>query len=66
MSKKDLKIAKFTKTANKKVLVSAIKEKCKECMADYVDGKRDCQIFECALYAWMPYGIVQSDDGGKK
>ena len=30
--------------------------KCYECVGGYVDGKADCEIADCPLYAWMPYG----------
>jgi len=33
----------------------AILAKCYECMAEYVDGRKDCGITSCPLYAWMPY-----------
>jgi hypothetical protein len=32
-----------------------IKLKCRECMNDYVDGRVDCEIITCALYALSPY-----------
>lgn len=34
----------------------AIVGKCADCMADYVDGRIDCNSPECPLYPWMPYG----------
>lgn len=33
----------------------AMKAKCRDCMADYADGRRDCENPACALYHWMPY-----------
>lgn len=35
--------------------VKAIKEKCKDCMSDYADGRVDCGIPDCSLYHWTPY-----------
>ena len=29
--------------------------KCYNCMNEYADGKVDCEIEECSLYAVMPY-----------
>lgn len=41
--------------------ISSIKSKCKDCMSDYVDGRLDCEIPDCSLYYWMPYGqLVKS------
>lgn len=36
-------------------LVEAIKCKCCECNANYDDGRYDCKIRHCPLYARMPY-----------
>ena len=36
-------------------MVKAIKAKCKDCMADYQDGRLDCEIPSCSLYHWMSY-----------
>jgi len=56
----------------------AILAKCSDCMADYCDGRVDCNVPECPLYPWMPYssaprekkhrGIVteRSEDGRLK
>lgn len=42
-------------------MIRAIKDKCKDCMCDYVDGRLDCEIPGCSLYYWMPYGqLVKS------
>ena len=30
--------------------------KCCECMGDFVDGRMDCEIPECPIYPFMPYG----------
>jgi hypothetical protein len=38
--------------------IKAIKAKCRNCMADYVDGRHDCEIPGCSLYWWMPYGAL--------
>ena len=34
---------------------AAIKAKCADCMANYVDGRLDCEVTECPLYPYMPY-----------
>jgi len=33
----------------------AIHAKCYDCMGYYIDGKADCQMPNCPLYAFMPY-----------
>lgn len=39
--------------------VKAMKDKCKDCMSDYVDGRVDCEIETCPLYYRMPYGKIK-------
>ncbi len=34
---------------------TAIKAKCAECMANYVDGRLDCEMPKCPLYPFMSY-----------
>jgi len=34
----------------------AILAKCSDCMSHYGDGRVDCNVPECPLYPWMPYG----------
>lgn len=34
---------------------NAIKEKCFDCMCHYDDGRFDCEVPKCSLYAFMPY-----------
>ena len=34
----------------------AIKAHCYQCMNLYLDGKNDCEITDCPLYPFMPYG----------
>lgn len=41
----------------------AMRAKCHDCMARYVDGRRDCEIPECPLYYWMPYRKQVPDYG---
>lgn len=33
----------------------AIRYKCHDCLAQYTDGKVDCENNDCALYSFMPY-----------
>jgi hypothetical protein len=33
----------------------AIAAMCRGCMAEYIDGRMDCEIPTCPLYYWMPY-----------
>lgn len=44
---------------------SSIIAKCYECMAGYVDGRRDCQIVKCPLYPYMPYRGKEDDPSDK-
>ena len=37
----------------------AILGKCYECMNGYIDGKEDCEMDNCALYEYMPFGKIQ-------
>ena len=32
--------------------VEAMKAKCAECMGDYIDGRQDCELITCPLYAY--------------
>lgn len=34
----------------------AILAKCYDCMCYYADGRKDCEIPDCSLYPFMPYG----------
>lgn len=36
-----------------------IRAKCKDCMCDYIDGRRDCEVETCPLYPAMPYGKLK-------
>jgi hypothetical protein len=38
---------------------AAISVKCWDCCGHYVDGRDDCQVPWCPLYAWMPYGTMR-------
>jgi hypothetical protein len=46
-------------------MIQAIKAKCKDCMSDYVDGRLDCEIPDCSLYYWMPYGQLRKSRNKK-
>ena len=39
----------------------AMLAKCADCMGYYIDGRLDCQMPECALYPFMPYGTFKPD-----
>jgi hypothetical protein len=39
----------------------AILAKCADCMGNYVDGRIDCEMPECPLYPFSPYGSFKSD-----
>lgn len=36
-------------------LSQAVKAKCCNCMAGYVDGRISCELKECPLWPFMPY-----------
>lgn len=38
---------------------AAIKAKCFDCCGYYEDGKEDCGVADCPLYAWMPFGTAK-------
>ena len=42
----------------KLTLKQAVLAKCADCMGKYADGKLDCEIPECSLYPFMPYGAM--------
>ena len=39
-------------------LKQSILAKCCDCMGNYADGKIDCEIPDCPLYPFMPYGVA--------
>ena len=41
----------------------AIQAKCYDCMGYYVDGKRDCEQYDCPLHCFMPYREGASAEG---
>lgn len=43
-------------TVKRPSMIKSIKDKCMDCSSNYVDGRLDCEIPECSLYYWMPYG----------
>ena len=45
---------------------NAVLAKCYECMNGYADGKEDCRISGCPLYAYMPYRVALTVPAGKK
>lgn len=45
--------------------VKAMRDKCKDCMCDYVDGRIDCEIERCSIYYWMPYGRLVKERRNK-
>jgi len=46
---------------NKPSRMKAMKAKCRDCCADYADGRKDCGVRKCALYYWMPYRKQEPD-----
>lgn len=39
----------------------AITQKCHDCMGQYRDGRRDCEVTRCPLYTYMPYRRLPPD-----
>ncbi len=40
-------------------MAKGIKEKCSDCMSEYMDGRNDCGVDSCSLYPFMPYGKIR-------
>jgi len=40
----------------------AIREKCRDCMGNYADGRVDCQVSTCALHPFMPYRVKSPEE----
>ncbi len=40
----------------KRLTLRDVRAKCKDCCCDYVDGRLDCEMPDCSLYPFMPYG----------
>ena len=38
----------------------SIRAKCCDCMGGYTAGRQDCEIIECSLYPFMPYGELNN------
>lgn len=55
---KGIKEFKSYQNGSKLSLKKAILAKCAECMNFYADGRIDCEVKECPIYPWMPYGVV--------
>jgi len=39
----------------------AVESKCADCMHYWADGKKDCQVTSCSLYAWQQYRELEPD-----
>lgn len=40
----------------------AIQMKCHECMGQYLDGVRDCEVTKCPLYRYQPFRQLEPDE----
>ena len=43
------------KKGEKLTFKQSILAKCFECMGRYIDGKVDCEVYNCPLYPYMPF-----------
>lgn len=46
----------YVENGKKLSLKQAVLAKCYDCSAGYCDGAEDCEVTECPLYLYMPYG----------
>ncbi len=54
-------------SGSKLSLKQAILAKCADCLGLYADGKADCDMPDCPLYPFMPYGVAwKSRQRGKR
>lgn len=58
MSGQGTKELKAFREGKKLTLKQSVKANCADCMGNYANGKRDCDIPSCPLYPYMPYGQV--------
>jgi hypothetical protein len=42
-------------------MLKAVKAKCRDCMGNFKDGRKDCRVRACSLYHWMPYRKSEPD-----
>lgn len=54
-----LGLIEMRKNGERPSMLKAVKAKCRDCMCNYVDGRLDCEVEDCSLYFWMPYGKVR-------
>jgi hypothetical protein len=40
----------------------AMLAKCADCMGNFEDGRNDCKVFSCPMYAFMPYRSENSEE----
>lgn len=54
-------LIKKTRDKNRPSATKAIKEKCRDCMGGYEDGREDCGIEKCPLWYFMPYNRIRTE-----
>ena len=42
-------------------LRQAVRANCAICMGMYIDGRVDCDMADCPLFRWRPYGNKEQD-----
>lgn len=57
---------KKTRDKNRPSMSKAIRKKCLECICSDTEGRIDCEIEDCPLYFWMPYGRLKKERKLKK
>lgn len=54
-------LIKKTRDKNRPSAIKAIREKCLDCICSGTEGRIDCEIEDCSLYFWMPYGQLKKE-----
>ncbi|KKP30815.1 MAG: hypothetical protein UR21_C0024G0008 [Candidatus Woesebacteria bacterium GW2011_GWC2_31_9] len=59
-------LIKKTRDKNRPSAIKAIREKCLDCICAKSEGRIDCQVEDCSLYYFMPYGRLKNERKSQK
>ena len=59
-------LVKKTRDKNRPSMSKAIREKCLDCICSETEGRIDCEIEDCSLYYYMPYGRLKKERKAQK
>lgn len=61
--RKNLKagLIKKTRDKNRPSAMNPIREKCLDCICFSTEGRIDCEIEDCSLYFWQPFGRLKKE-----